>query len=398
MPMAKPAILQEQPDFSLVLGGPLFQLFRRGHLSGDTLELLHRRVILITVIAWVPLLLLSAFEGHALDGGIRIPFLYDIEAHIRFLVALPVLIFAELVVHQRIRPTVLKFIENGIVTSEEMPKFHAAISATMRLRNSATAEIALVIAVYTVGLWVWRSQVALGAPSWYALPDGTQMHSTLAGYWYLFVSLPLFQFILLRWYLRFFLWFAFLWRVSLLKLRLIPTHPDKAGGLGFLGRSTYAFAPILFAQGALLGGLIASQIFFAAQSLMAFKLEIAGLVAFFIVIVLSPLMVFSPNLAQAKRQGLADFGTLASRYAREFEEKWFHRNSSTDDELLGSGDIQSLADLGNSYGVVQEMRFVPFGWKDATRLGAATVAPLWPLALTIYSPDELVSYLIKVLF
>ena len=306
--MTQPAILEKQPDFSLVLGGPLFQLFRRGHLSGDTLELLHRRVILITVIAWVPLLLLSAFEGHALDGGIRIPFLYDIEAHIRFLVALPVLIFAELVVHQRIRPTVLKFIENGIVTSEEIPKFHAAISDTMRLRNSTAAEIALVIAVYTVGLWVWRSQVALGAPSWYALADGTQMHSTLAGYWYLFVSLPLFQFILLRWYLRFFLWFTFLWRVSRLKLRLIPTHPDKAAGLGFLGRSTYAFAPILFAQGALLGGLIASQIFFAAQSLMAFKLEIAGLVAFFIVIVLSPLMVFSPNLAQAKRQGLADFG------------------------------------------------------------------------------------------
>ena len=35
--------LEATPDFSLVLGGPLFQLFRRAHLSGDALELMHRR-------------------------------------------------------------------------------------------------------------------------------------------------------------------------------------------------------------------------------------------------------------------------------------------------------------------------------------------------------------------
>ena len=120
--------------------------------------------------------------------------------------------------------------------------------------------------VYTVGLWVWRSQIALETASWYAVPDGEGMQSHARRILVLFVSLPIFQFILVRWYLRFFLWFWFLWRVSRLDLRLVPIHPDRTGGLGFLGRSTNAFAPILFAQGAVLAGLLASQIFYAGTT------------------------------------------------------------------------------------------------------------------------------------
>ena len=114
-------------------------------------------------------------------------------------------------------------------------------------------------------------------------------------------------------------------------------------------------------------------------------------------IVLSPLAVFSPKLARAKRRGLADSGTLASRYVGEFENKWVGAGASTSEPLLGSADIQSLADLGNSYAVVQEMRLVPFGVKDMTRLAAGAAAPLLPLALTIFSLEELVTWLIKVL-
>jgi hypothetical protein len=396
--MTKPAILQEHPDFSLVLGGPLFQLFRRAHLSGEGLEMMRRRVLIISCVAWVPLLVLSAIEGHALGGAIKVPFLYDIEAHVRFLIALPILIAAELVVHLRIRPVVRQFVERRIVVPEEIPKFHAAINSTLRVRNSVIVEVSLLVLVYTLGLWVWRSQIALGAASWYAISEGEQSHLTLAGYWYVFASLPIFQFILVRWYLRFLLWFRFLWQVSRLNLRLIPTHPDRAAGLGFLGTGTYAFSPILFAQGALLAGLIASQIFYAGQTLMAFKMQVAGFVAFFLVFIFSPLTVFTQHLVRAKRQGLGDYGRLANRYVQAFEEKWVHGGASADDELLGSGDIQSLADLGNSFTVIQEMRPVPFGLKDVTRLAAATIAPLVPLTLTIISLEELVGHLIKVLF
>lgn len=394
----KPETSNDQPDFSLVLGGPLFQLFRRIHLSGEALEMVRRRVVVISLVAWLPLLLLSVIGGHALGGTIKVPFLYDIEAHVRFLIALPILIAAELIVHYRILPAVKSFLERRIIIPDDIPKFDEAMHSAVRLRNSVVVEVGILILVYTAGLWIWRSSIATGAASWYATTDGSQWHLTLAGYWYAFVSIPIFQFILVRWYFRFFIWFQFLWRVSKLNLRLIATHPDRTAGIGFLGKSSYAFGPILFAQGALLAGLIASRVLYEGQNLMAFKMDAGGLVAFFMLFILSPLLVFAPHLSRTKQRGLRDYGQLATRYVQGFEEKWIYEGASSKDELLGSGDIQSLADLGNSFTVVSEMRLVPFGLKDAGRLAAATVAPLIPLGLTVFSLEELVSRLIKVLF
>ena len=131
------------PEFSLVLGGPVFRLCRRSHLSGATLERLGRRVVVITLFAWVPLLLLSVFEGYALGGAIKVPFLQDIEANARFLVALPVLIIAELVVHRRISPLIRKFVDRRIVVTEDLPRFEAAINSALRARNSIAIEATL---------------------------------------------------------------------------------------------------------------------------------------------------------------------------------------------------------------------------------------------------------------
>jgi hypothetical protein len=226
--MSQPSPLQDTPDFSLVLGGPLYQLYLRTRMMQPPLDLLRRRIIGISVLAWLPLLLLSAIDGR-LVGGVWVPFLYDIEAHIRLLVALPVLIAAELVVHRRLRPVVQQFIDRGLVVQDEMPRFNAAIASAMRLRNSVAVEIALLVFVYTVGYWLWREQIALARTTWYGTLGDAGLRFTVAGYWYAFVSIPIAQFILLRWYLRLLLWFGFLWRVSRLQLRLTPTHPDRAG-------------------------------------------------------------------------------------------------------------------------------------------------------------------------
>jgi hypothetical protein len=194
-----------------------------------------------------------------------------------------------------------------------------------------------------------------------------------------------------------FIWFKFLWQVSKLNLRLIATHPDRAGGLGFLGLSTYAFGPILFAQGSLLAALIATRVLYDGQDLISFRIEAGSLIAFFMLLVLCPLLVFTPHLMRAKRRGLQIYGRLAGRYVQAFEEKWIDGVESSRQELLGTGDIQSLADLGNSFAIVQEMRPVAFGFKNAARLAAATAAPLLPLALTVVTPEELFNQLIKIL-
>jgi hypothetical protein len=312
-------------------------------------------------------------------------------------VALPVLVGAELIAHSRLAPVVRRFVERRIVFPEEVGQFHRAIESAVRLRNSIPVECGLLLLVYTLGLWAWNGRAGLVTSTWYAMPGG-RWHLTSAGFWYVFVSIPLFQFILLRWYLRLFIWFRFLWHVSRLNLHLVTTHPDRSAGLAFLGKSAYAFGPILFAQGAMLAGVVASRVLYRGESLLSFKLQIAGFVAFFVLVILGPLLMFTPSLARAKRKGLADYGLLAQRYVDGFEQKWVLEDSALSGELLGTGDIQSLADLGNSYAMVRDMRPVPFGLEDISRLAAATAAPLLPLLLTIFSPEELFMRVIKVVF
>ncbi|HZJ53636.1 MAG TPA: hypothetical protein VFD38_05810 [Myxococcaceae bacterium] len=384
-------------DFSLVLGGPLYQVFRRAHLSGPALEQLWRRIWVITLVAWLPLLVLSVATGHAVGPTSALPFLRDIEAQVRFLIALPMLIAAELVVHVRTRSVVVQFLDRGIVRPADIGRFDQLIASAMRFRNSLPLEIGLAVLVATAGHWIWRSTLAFGAPSWYATPEGGGMELTLAGRWYAAVSLPITQFILLRWYLRLLIWFRFLWQVSRMDLHLVATHPDRAGGLSFLGKSTYAFGPFLFAQGALLSGLIATRVLSGGQNLLSFKLDAFGLIGFFVLFLLGPLTVFTPRLAEAKRAGLARYGKLASEYVAAFEEKWIHRRGA-EEQLLGTADLQSLSDLAGSYSIIREMNVVPFGVQDISRLVAVTALPLLPLTLTVFSLEELVMRLLKVVF
>src|SRR5262250_1664351 len=395
MATVKINILDEPPDFSIVLGGPLFQLLRRAHLEGDHLELLQRRLAFFVGITWLPLFLLATVGPFAGSAG-RLAFLRDIEVHAKFLVALPAFIAAELIVHARMLPVARRFVERRIILLEDLPRFYRAVESAFGLRNSIPLELGLFAAVYTFGLWFWHSRFGIETATWYAMPGG-RWHLTPAGAWYVFVSIPILQFILLRWYVRFFIWYRFLWQVSRIDLNLIPTHPDRAAGLAFLGKSVYAFGPILFAQGAMLAGVVASRVLYRGESLLSFKLQIGGFVAFFVVAILGPLVMFTPRMAAARRKGLADYGLLAQRYVESFEQKWV-RESLPSAELLGTGDIQSLADLGNSYQVIREMRIVPFGLQDISRLAIATAAPLSPLLLTIFSFEELLIRIFKVMF
>ena len=126
--------------------------------------------------------------------------------------------------------------------------------------------------------------------------------------------------------------------------------------------------------------------------------EIAVVVVFVLLLLLGPLLVFTLQLAQAKRTGLREYGTLAERYVREFDAKWVRGGAPADELLIGSADIQSLADMGNSFSVVQNMRIVPVKRDDILRLMGATLAPIVPLALTMMSLEELLKKLMGVLF
>lgn len=386
-------------NFSLVLGGPFFQLLRQARLSDDALMLLRQRIIILTLFVWLPLLLLSALEGSAWGGSVAIPFLFDIEVHVRFLLAMPLLIIAELVVHTRMRHMVDMFLRRNLIPDNAMQEFDAALTSAFRLRNSVLAEAILIAIVYSVGiLIIWRQFIGLDALTWYATPSAGGSKLSFAGMWYSYVSLPVFQFLLIRWYFRLFIWAQFLWRVSRIKLNLIATHPDRVGGLSFLSNSVYALAVIATAHGAMIAGQLANRIFFLGASLPQYKAEIAVLVTFLLCVVFGPLLVFSRQLSQLKRDGLREYGTLAERYVREFDAKWLRGGASADELFVGSADIQSLADLGNSYEVVRSMRLAPITKDAVMYLVAAVLLPIVPLMLTMMPLEELLKQLFGILF
>ena len=398
-PISRNNMLGEPQDFSLVLGGPLYQLMRRSHLTGDALELARRRIVAISLIAWLPLLALSALEGVALGGRVAVPFLLDVEVHLRFLLGMPLLIAAELVVHQRMRFVVRQFLERNLIPETALPRFDAAIASAFRLRNSVLAEVLLIAVVYIVGvLIIWRHYAAIGTATWYAAPAVDGLELSFTGSWYAYVSVPIYQFLLVRWYYRIFIWTRFLWQVSRIELSLIPTHPDRVGGLGFLGNTAYAFVPLAVAHGVMLAGMIANRIFYAGAALPEFKIEIAVVTVFLLCLVLTPLLLFAPQLAQAKRTGNREYGTLAERYVREFDAKWLRGGAPAGERLVGSADIQSLADLVNSFEVVRTMQVAPITRDALIRLVAATLAPVVPLALTMMPFEELMKRLLGILF
>jgi hypothetical protein len=386
-------------DFSLVLGGPLFQILRRVRLSDDALALTRTRILVMSLAAWLPLLALSLLDGQAFGGTATIPFLLDLDVHVRFLVALPLLIAAEIVVHQRMRSVARVFLDRHLIPDAGMARFEAAFASAVRLRNSVLAEVLLIAFVYGVGiLIVWRHYTALDAATWYATPSAAGFQPSLAGMWYGYVSLPIFQFLLVRWYFRLVIWIRFLWQVSRIELSLVPTHPDRVGGLGFLAGTAYAFSLLAVAHGAMLSGQLANRIFFLGDKLTDYKAQIAVIVLFPLVMVLSPLLVFAGQLALAKQKGLREYGTLAERYVRQFDTKWLHGGAPPDEPLVGSADIQSLADLGNSFEVVRTMRFTPVTKEMVIQLALCTLAPVAPLVLTMMPLDQLLKTLLGVLF
>ena len=396
-----PELLGGTADFSLVLGGPLYQLLRRSHLSDDALELVHRRILAGVLITWLPLLLLSTWEGRAWRGQVEVPFLLNAEVHARFLLALPLLMLAELTVHLRMRRLLAQFVARDLIPDAERPRVDGSDWI-----GDTPAEFAARGAPAHCGHLRARDPIAeLHRCRREYLDRGIGVgrrpgfvNLSLAGWWHALVSLPIFQFLLVRWYFRIFIWTRFLWQVSRIKLRLVPTHPDRVGGLGFLANVVYAFTPLLLAHGVLLAGLIADRIFFDGAKLPQFTVEIIGGVGALVFLVLCPLMVFAGQLARAKRAGLGEYGVLAQRYTREFDAKWIRGERDPAEPLVGSADIQSLADLGNSFEVIKTMRFAPFSKETVFQLGIITLVPLVPLLLTMISLEELLKRLLSAVF
>ena len=332
----------EAVEFVLAQGGPAYRLSRRlGFELGNRPRRFYK-VLLLILVTWVPLLLLSFLEGHALGGSVAVPLLRDPVVYSRFLFVVPLLVLAQMVVERSLGAQARYFLESGIVPEHDAARCEAAKRDVLRMSDSAVAERSDhrpghgCVDRGQSGFADRLGRVDLGAV-------GNVHH--LGG---LVVRLDqpadpvLFAFPLA---LGLCLWASFLFRVSRIDLELTPTHPDRAGGLGFLGWGLICFALVLMAVSAVMSGGFAYEIIHRGSSLANLKYHVIVFVVLAIVVLHAPLLFFTPRLARCRIRGLLDFGTLIGSHDRAFDEKWVKSGATNRDSLLGSPDVQSLGGI-----------------------------------------------------
>jgi hypothetical protein len=155
----------------------------------------------------------------------------------------------------------------------------------------------------------------------------------------------LFQFLLWRWLWRLCIWYGFLWRMSRLDLQPIPTHPDRAAGLGFVGDAQRFFWIIVCALSAATAGVLANEIVFGGVPLHSYKIAIAGYVGVVLLVFLGPLLMFLPQLMRAKIKSVHDYSTFAVMHNQMFDGKWVQGDHPEDEAVLGSHHTQKVEPL-----------------------------------------------------
>jgi hypothetical protein len=321
-----------------------------------------------------------------------VPLLHDPIVYSRFLFVVPLLALAQVVVDRGLQAQARYFRDSGIVAEHDVGAFEAAQSSVLRLRDSFAADglgIALALIVSIGARLILR--VGSGESTWERLESSI----TLAGWWYALISLPILFIFLFRWLWAFVLWTLFLFRVSRIDLELTPTHPDRAGGLGFLGWGLVSFAPVLMGVSAVVSAGFAYEIMHRGSSIASLKYHVAMFVGLAIVVLHAPLLAFAPRLARCRIRGLFEFGTLIGAHDRAFDEKWLRRGVLNRESLLGNPDVRSLGGIAQVFEHVDRMQLIPFDKKAAVALIVAALIPMAPLLGTSEALSEIMSMLAK---
>ncbi|XXF77455.1 hypothetical protein P2318_31040 [Myxococcaceae bacterium GXIMD 01537] len=361
--MDVPASLQ---DFSLTRGGPLFKVEHRLHLDTPGRVFLVHYVLAALLLGWLPLFPLAAVEGGAAAVN---SLLRDVHVHVLLLIALPVLLAAEPLVDGRLSLALRQFAASDLVGVGSLRGLERAALTVMRWRDLVSVELGLLVVSFALA-WVGQPRMH----GVWLLSDG---HPTLAGAWYLFLCRPLFIFVLLRWLWRGALWFVFLFRVSRLPLILVSTHPDSAGGLGFLCVAQASFSPIVFAVACVLAtSMYRTKQLDLTQGLYSYASPLVVLALIALSLLYLPLAFFSRSLLRTKRRGDLRFSALAAHHSRRFERKWFGHERENRAEMLHAEDFSALTDLGTSFQLSRDMRIIPWHRRSVFIILGSAMAPL----------------------
>jgi hypothetical protein len=359
-------------SFSLVSNGPIRRALRR-------LGLIHPAYTIKTVFACLgfvclPLMVFSGMEGVAWGNRVQVALLQDFSVYSRFFIAVPLLIAAESILDQLVAQATSTLSSSGIIKQEELPAFHAALAVVMRWRDS------LLVAVFLALLSLFPYFLFFADYQWWSSDVSTwhgsmQNGLTLAGWWFAVVASPFLRFLIFEWVWRIILWGVLLWKVSKLNLELLPTHPDRLGGLGFLLYVQEQFAVLALALGSVVAGQFANEIFHFGATYKEMKAPMAVFIALSVMIILLPLMFFSRSLLLARHEGLIRYSVAGRKVTQKFDLKWVRGDGPPPESMIGTQDPSSLIDYISSYDVINNTRLVPITRHAVIYIATLAAAP-----------------------
>lgn len=367
--------------FSVVRGGPFCWLLRLLRLARDDGRDAWRQTLALVTITWAPLVALAIVQSLATHE--RNMLLRDPAVHAHLLLSVPLLVLAEQVMHGRSERCIARFVQSDLA-SGGAAAIRRVVARGTAMRDAVFPEAALAIAAFAAGqasLWGLTSPFALGSHvRLAAMPSAARL-------WWAIVALPLAQFLLYRSLWRWAIWSAVLWGLASLDVRPVALHPDRRGGLSFLGEPTLGVAIIVMSVDCSVAGGWGRQMIFDHLPLKSWALPFSEIAVSSFVVALGPLCVFSRCMWRARFAAIRQYDMFALTYARLFHQKWVDLGDT--ENLLGSPDIQSMADLANTVAIVRGMRLVPFGLYEIIVLLAAIWLPILPLFLATVPLHEL---------
>jgi hypothetical protein len=372
------------PSAPEIDGGPVFALCRRLGLTPQQPAGALRLALVALLLTWVPMLVLAAIQGLALPGATPRPLLLDPGVWARIVIALPTLVLLAPAIAARTGLATTELAR--LVPKHRQQEFEDAVRGLGRLVASWVPDLVL-LALAGMTSWValhagtlaatddWRTLPLSGAPS-------------LARTWSAAVALPIFQFLVMRWGWRIVLWWGFLTRVGRMDLELLPTHPDGFAGLGFLGEAQSSFFPLASPLALIFATYVVMASMRTGEDLRGFEAPGAVFVVLCAVLLMGPALSFVGLLVRARRRAIFEYGRLGQSYVSQFDQKWV-RGDGQGDTLLGTADIQSLADISNSMKVVRELSIVPFERRHLILFAACIALPVIPPLLLVMPLREI---------
>jgi hypothetical protein len=378
-------------EVSFVRGGPFYRAQQAIRLMRPNQWNLGRRIPILIAVVWLPLVALIV----VLNPTGLASLLGDYRVYSRFFLAIPVLLVGELLMESRFRAVMSHLRGANLLEAADAAYMDEVIVRLGRLGDSLLPEIGILVllSVHTVASY----KGLVDATPWLTDRAGNDLHLTAAGWYAVVVSTSIFQFLLGLGLWKWLLWTLFAFRLSTRELRLVPTHPDKHGGLGFLGLTASAFAPLAFAASVVIGATWRQEILHDGARLMSFKLPAIALVVIIALIALGPLAFFVPRLAALRRRGILEYGILGQIHSMDFHDKWIVHRAGRESEFLQALESSTLADFGKAYENIGELKPFPVDRGALVTLAVAVAAPALPVILTQVPLIVLLDDLLKAL-